>query len=81
MTTAEQTIKLDDPRHAAAKKALNAMHDFFKLSPMCGAVQWIQDSDGRVIIFTRGEYRSDLLSVVPGLGSQSVEFFELEGEP
>jgi hypothetical protein len=58
-------INSDDPRYAAAQKVINAMHDYFDLDPMGGAVRWIEDSDGRVIIFTRGEYRDairDLLN-------------------
>lgn len=53
-------IKKEDPRHAAAQKVIDAMEEFFYLQPNNGAVQWIEDSLGRVIVFTRGEYRDKI---------------------
>lgn len=53
-------IKKEDPRHAAAQKVIDAMEEFFCLQPTAGAVQWIEDSLGRVIVFTRGEYRDKI---------------------
>ncbi len=55
------TIPTTDPRHAAAMEVLNAMHKFFDLEPCAGAVRWIQDTTGRVVIFTRGEFRDTLI--------------------
>jgi hypothetical protein len=33
-----------------------------------GAVVWLQDGDGKMVLFTRGEYRSTLLSNIERLG-------------
>ena len=71
-------ILRSDPRFLAAEKALQAMHDFWKLQPCRGAVQWIEDSDGHLIVFSRGEYRHALRDAI-GEGLVPDEFFELEG--
>ena len=60
-------IELDDPRAQAAREVIEAMHKFFKLQPHNGAVQWIEDDTGRVVIFTRGEYRHALMGAVDAL--------------
>ena len=70
-------ILKNDPRHEAAQKALDAMHEFWKMSPMRGAVQWIEDVEGRLVIFTRGEYREKIRSII-GENLQPEEYFELE---
>lgn len=71
-------IKRGTKAFKAAVKAIAAMHEFWKHSPQRGAVQWIEDSEGSVIIFTRGEYRDRIMSVV-GANSDT-EFFELQGK-
>lgn len=68
-----------DPRYAAAQRVLDAMHDFWKLCPSGGAVQWIQDSDGRMVTFTRGEYREAIRAAI-GENLQPEQCFELDGE-
>ena len=70
-------ITPDDPRHEAAQAVLNAMHEFWKLQPMRGAVQWIEDADGRVVIFTRGEYRDHIMAAIDE-NIQEVEMFETD---
>lgn len=72
-------IEKTDPRHAAATKALEAMHAFHKLQPTSGAVQWIEDSEGKVIVFTRGEYRDVMMDAI-NEGHVRTEYFELEGD-
>jgi hypothetical protein len=72
-------ISKDDPRHAAAKRVLEAMFEFWKLAPFGGAVQWIEDIRGRVVVFTRGEYRDRMMRAV-GENLQPTSFFELEDE-
>jgi hypothetical protein len=69
-------IQTNDPRHAAAQKAIDAMHDFWKLAPCGGAVQWIEDTDGRLIVFTRGEYRDAIRNAI-GEGLLPEQLFEL----
>lgn len=62
-----EIIKREDPRHAAAQKVIDAMYEYWQLSygteDSC-AVRWIQDANGKVVIFTRGEYRDVLMQSV-----------------
>lgn len=69
-------IYRDDPRHAAAKAVLIAMHEFWKLSPVGGAVQWIEDADGHLVVFTRGEYRTAIREII-GVNLHPDQYFEL----
>jgi hypothetical protein len=69
-------IATTDPRHAAAVKALDAMHEFWKLCPHKGAVQWIEDTDGRLLVFTRGEYRGAIRDAIGGATPEE-EFEEI----
>lgn len=55
------------------------MHTFMKLAPNNGSVQWIEDTDGRVVIFTTGMYRDVLMKNVHDIG-QPVEEFELPND-
>lgn len=59
-------ITKDDPRHAAATAVIEAMHAFWKLDRFGGAVRWIEDASGRVVVFTRGEYRDRMMAAVNG---------------
>jgi hypothetical protein len=52
------------------------MHEFWKLQPFGGAVQWIEDWDGRLIVFTRGEYRQAIREAI-GVNYKPDQFFEL----
>jgi hypothetical protein len=61
-------IPQNDPRHAAATAVLEAMHAYWKLDPFGGAVRWIEDAEGRIVIFSRGEYRIRLMSNIDDLG-------------
>ncbi len=69
-------IPQSDPRYAAAQRVLHAMHDFWKLAPSGGAVQWIEDADGHLVVFTRGEYRTAIREAI-GEHLQPEQFFEL----
>ncbi len=73
------TITKTDPRHEAALRALDAMHEYWKLAPHRGAVQWIEDADGRLVVFSRGEYRSQILEGIEAT-YQPIQFFEIEGD-
>ena len=53
----------DDVREAA-QKAIDAMHEFFRVHPSHGAVIWLEDDAGRVLVFTRGEYRDKLMAAI-----------------
>lgn len=74
-------IPKSDPRHAAAQKVINDMHEFWKLQPMRGAVQWIEDTDGRLVVFTRGEYKQAIKDAIGPYNIQEEEFFQLTKEP
>ena len=55
----------------AADKLLAAAYDYWKAfqrEQHRAAVLWLQDSDGKVLIFTRGEYRERLMAAVDRLG-------------
>jgi len=55
------------------------MHDFWTLSPSGGAVQWIEDTDGHLVVFTRGEYRSAIRKAIED-NLQPEQFFELQDD-
>lgn len=73
-------ISVDDPRHAAALRVLVAMHEYFNLDRFGGAVRWLEDTSGRVVIFTRGEYRDRILAAVHEniTPTQQFEYKEIE---
>lgn len=73
---AKEVIATTDPRHAAAKAALESMHAYWKIDPFHGAVQWIEDTEGRVIVFTRGEYREKIMRAI-GEGHTDTRAFEI----
>jgi len=79
-----EQISLDDQRHEAAQGAIDAMHNFWKTQPMIGAVQWLEDSDGNILIFTRGEHSFEIRNAVMGvtepLSVNQTEAFEISGK-
>jgi hypothetical protein len=49
----------------AAKKFLDAGYEFWKVhARVCGmtAVKWVDSENGHMALFTRGEYREEILS-------------------
>lgn len=61
----------DEKRKDAAKKLLAAAHEFWKAccaEGQYGAVQWVTDDTGALLIFTRGEYRPQLMENIMRLG-------------
>ena len=61
---------------------LAAAYDYWKVAHkegISGALLWLEDDDGKVVIFTRGEYRQALFENVDKLG-QPVHFFALSEE-
>jgi len=69
-------IPTSDPRHEQSNRVIDEAQKFWNLQPYVGAVQWIEDTLGRLVIFTRGEYRAELLAGVDRIGSQ-VELYQL----
>jgi len=65
----ECTAKL----HKSAKKLLKAAANFYNLKQSMGIgapVQWLQDTAGSLLIFTRGKYREQLLENIATLQQQ-----------
>jgi hypothetical protein len=57
-------IDCDSAKYAAAQKCLDAAHDYQQLCAKEGEespVRWIEDTEGGLLIFSRGEYRQTLL--------------------
>ena len=76
-------IKKGDNLYVAGMKALEAMHEFWDVKNQQGegaAVQWLEDTSGRVLIFTRGEYRDAIMRSVqdrdPGIPAREIRYFE-----
>lgn len=75
---------MDRARKAAAQKLLDAAYKFWQAcnkEGQFGAVQWLQDTNGRVLIFTRGEYRAELLAGVERFLGDKVHHFIQEHIP
>jgi hypothetical protein len=75
---------MDERQKAAAGLLLQAAQDFWEAcnqEGQHGAVQWLEDTKGRLLIFTRGEYREQLMSQVHNLPSGKVHFFRGEVLP
>ena len=71
---------MDAERYAAAQALLDAAHAFWKAchrEGQYGAVQWLQGTDGELVVFTRGEYKDRLMHNIESLPSMAgkVHFF------
>lgn len=75
-----EVIPKSDPRHPLAQKIIDLMYEYFELNPFNGAVQWIEDARGHVVIFTRGEYRHVLMNNIDDVGVPIRQFERLEGD-
>lgn len=77
-------IVKDDPRTVAGQKLVDTAYEYWKAcqaAKQYGAVQWLEDSDGKVVIFTRGEYRQQLLREIHKLpDNPEINFFVKEGD-
>lgn len=77
---------MDAKRRKAGQKLLNAAHEFWRAcheeAPYeSGAVQWLQGSQGELLIFTRGEYLQTLMANIHELPRAKVHFFKGEVMP
>lgn len=55
----------DAARLESGRKLLAAAHEFWRAcrnEGQPGAIQYLEDTDGALIVFTRGEYRNRLLA-------------------
>lgn len=72
---------MDEKRLAAAQKLLAAAHEFWSAcheEGQYGAVQWLTGTTGELVIFTRGEYRQQLMANIHTL--PNVEKIHVFGE-
>lgn len=75
-------IKINTPLYMKAQNVFNAMNEFMEerngiFAPK-GTI-WIEDTSGRVLIFTKGEQRNELMKNIDQL--DDTKYFErLEGE-
>jgi hypothetical protein len=67
--------------YEAAVEAIDAMHRFWALRPQRGAVQWLEDDQGRVLIFTRGEYRDEIMHRIYELAPSTHGVVDFIGPP
>lgn len=75
---------MDEKRQAAGAKLLEAAQEFWDAcheEGQHGAVQWLEDTDGKLVIYTRGEYRPQLMRAIHELPSAKVHFFQGEVMP
>lgn len=59
MEISELSVIGNKAHEEACKKMLDAVHEYFnwrQRNGLHGAVIWVRDSDGRLVVFTRGEY-------------------------
>jgi hypothetical protein len=73
---------MDAQRKAAGDKLLAAAHEFWtacRNEGQYGAVQWLAGSNGELIVFTRGEYREELVDNIFSLKERS-EVYIFAGE-
>ena len=75
---------MDDKRIAAGTKLLAAAQEFWEAcheEKQYGAVQWLEGTTGELLIYTRGEYRGQLMANIDSLPSAKVHFFRGEVLP
>jgi hypothetical protein len=69
------TTPTGELRDAAERLLQAAMdyHDAYRQAGLSGAVVWVKDADGRMVILTRGEYGSTLMRNIDTLHYQTDE--------
>lgn len=72
---------MDEKRKATGMKLLEAAQYFWdacQQEGQYGAIQWLEGSCGELLIYTRGEYRQQLLNNIHGMPSSKIHFFRGE---
>ena len=75
---------MDEKRKKAGQNLLTAAMNFWKAcrdEGQHGAVQWLEGSNGELLIFTRAEYREHLMRGIHSMPSDKVHFFQGEVMP
>ena len=70
---------MDDKRKIAGEKLLDAAREFWDAcheEGQYGAVQWLEGSNGEFLIYTRGEYKKQLLDVINTFPMAKTHLFE-----
>lgn len=73
---------MDNKRLKSAQTLLDAAHEFWQAchsEGQYGAVQWLTGTDGELVIFTRGEYRDQLMRNI-GILSDLERVHKFKGE-
>lgn len=55
---------MDNELQSAAEKLLEAAHAYYKImqkKDLAGGCIWLTDKDGAMVVFTRGEFKNQLL--------------------
>ena len=70
---------MDEKRRAVAQKLLDAAWEFWEsciAEGQEGAVQWLAGTYGELVIFTRGEYREQLMANIRALWQkENIHYF------
>ena len=67
-----KTIGKDTKLHKRGQELLDAAYAYWQeYQKECGsaAVVWLEADDGHFVLFTRGEYKSDIMGVIPFFAS------------
>lgn len=77
---------MDEKRIAAGQKLLDAAQEFWDACHeedphAAGAVQWLEGSNGELLIYTRAEYRDTLMANIHRLPTSKVHYFQGEVMP
>ena len=75
-----KVISSTDPLFSAACNAVDAMHKFWELKQDLhpAAVQWIETSDGELLLYTRSEYKSAIRKAIKDNLSDGIMFEQIE---
>lgn len=78
----KELSKGENSLEAKAQQLLDAAHEYWKASSRVapGAVRWLTGEDGSLVIFTRGEYREELLRNIPNPSSPPHRFASAQRE-
>lgn len=55
---------MNEELHGAAEKLLEAAHAYYKVMQkrqLAGGCIWLTDKDGAMVVFTRGEFKNQLM--------------------
>ena len=75
---------MDTKRVVAGQKLLDAALEYWQACRdefQDGSVQWLEGSNGELLIYTRAEYRHTLMSNIHSLPGNKVHFFKGEVLP